>query len=46
LRDYIHDYRKVLIGRRIDSGKFSLKEIAADFGLTDESHVKKVMKQI
>lgn len=43
LRDYIRDYRKVLINQRITSGKYSLKEIAAEFGLTDESHVKKIV---
>lgn len=43
LRDYIRDYRKVLINQRMASGQYSLKEIAAEFGLTDESHVKKVV---
>lgn len=44
LRDYIKEYRKVLIGRRMESGKYGLKEIASHFGLTDESHVAKIMK--
>ncbi len=44
LRDYIRDYRKVLINQRIVSGRHSLKEIAAEFGLTDESHVGKIVK--
>ncbi len=43
LREYIHDYRKVLINQRIASKQYSLKEIAAEFGLTDESHVKKIV---
>ncbi|KAA2241679.1 hypothetical protein F0L74_17530 [Chitinophaga agrisoli] len=43
LRDYIRDYRRVLINQRIASGLYSLKEIAAEFGLTDESHVKKIV---
>ncbi|AXY73747.1 AraC family transcriptional regulator [Paraflavitalea soli] len=43
LREYIHDYRKVLINQRIASRQYSLKEIAAEFGLTDESHVKKIV---
>ncbi|HEY4111934.1 AraC family transcriptional regulator [Puia sp.] len=45
LRDYIRDYRVGLIRKRMDSGKYSLKEIAADFGLTDESHVSKLLRE-
>lgn len=45
MRDYIKNYRKVLIGQRIASGQYSLKEIASQFGLSDESHVFKIMKQ-
>lgn len=44
LRDYIREYRKVLIEQRTLSGKYSLKEIASQFGLTDESHVAKILK--
>jgi AraC family L-rhamnose operon regulatory protein RhaS len=43
LRDYIGNYRKILIRQRLDSGNFTLKQIAAEFGLTDESHVSKVL---
>lgn len=43
LRNYIADYRKGLIGRRLESRNYSLKQIAAEFGLTDESHVKKIL---
>jgi len=43
LRDYIAKYRKTLIRQRIDSGNYSLKQIAAEFGLTDESHVSKLL---
>ena len=43
LRDYIGNYRKSLIRQRIESGNYSLKEIAAEFGLTDESHVSKIV---
>ncbi|RAJ10858.1 AraC-like DNA-binding protein [Chitinophaga skermanii] len=43
LRDYIQDYRKTLITQRLASKQYSLKEIAAEFGLTDESHVKKII---
>ncbi|WP_412467256.1 AraC family ligand binding domain-containing protein [Pedobacter sp. KLB.chiD] len=44
LRRYIHDYRKNLIRLRIESGRFGLKQIAAEFGLVDESHVSKLMR--
>jgi AraC family L-rhamnose operon regulatory protein RhaS len=44
LRDYIRNYRKVLILQRLDSGNYSLKQIAAEFGLTDESHVSKILQ--
>jgi AraC family transcriptional regulator, L-rhamnose operon regulatory protein RhaS len=42
LRDYVRDYRGGLIRKRIESGQYSLKSIAAEFGLTDESHVRKL----
>jgi len=45
LRDYISNYRNSLIRQRIDSGRYSLKQIAADFELTDESHVSKLMQK-
>jgi AraC family L-rhamnose operon regulatory protein RhaS len=44
LRDYIKQYRKILISQRVASGQYSLKEIASEFGLTDESHVSKIIK--
>ncbi len=44
LRDYIGQYRSALIRQRMDSGNYSLKQIAADFGLTDESHVRKSLR--
>jgi AraC family L-rhamnose operon regulatory protein RhaS len=43
LRSYIGDYRKGLIRQRIESGNYSLKQIASEFGLTDESHVRKTI---
>jgi AraC family L-rhamnose operon regulatory protein RhaS len=46
LRDYIKQYRKILISQRVASGQYSLKEIASEFGLTDESHVSKIMKSL
>jgi AraC family L-rhamnose operon regulatory protein RhaS len=45
IRDYISDYRGSLIRQRIDSGIFGLKQIASEFGLTDESHVSKLLKK-
>ena len=44
LRDYIGSYRQVLIKKRMASGHYSLKQIALEFGLTDESHVSKLLK--
>jgi AraC family L-rhamnose operon regulatory protein RhaS len=44
LRHYIADYRKSLIRQRFDAGNYSLKQIAVEFGLTDESHVGKLFK--
>ena len=44
LRDYIGGYRKSLIRQRIDNGNYSLKQVAAEFGLTDESHVVKTLR--
>jgi AraC family L-rhamnose operon regulatory protein RhaS len=43
LRNYIGGYRKSLIKQRMESGNYSLKQIAAEFGLTDESHVSKII---
>ena len=45
LRKYINNYRKNLIKQRMESGRFGLKQIAAEFGLTDESHVSKLIKK-
>ncbi|MOA28892.1 HTH-type transcriptional activator RhaS [compost metagenome] len=45
IREYISNYRGNLIRQRINSGRFSLKQIALEFGLTDESHVSKLLKQ-
>jgi YesN/AraC family two-component response regulator len=44
IRDYIRQYRNNLIRQRWNSGRFTLKQIAAEFGLTDESHVSKLLK--
>lgn len=45
LSNYISAYRKALINQRLASKRYSLKEIAATFGLTDESHVMKIIKK-
>ncbi|MCZ4244111.1 AraC family transcriptional regulator [Pedobacter punctiformis] len=45
LRAYIQHYRSALLKQRIASGKYSLKQIAAEFGLTDESHVSKIIQK-
>jgi len=43
LRKYIGEYRRSLIEGRIATRNYSLKQIAAEFGLTDESHVSKIL---
>ncbi|WP_285059260.1 AraC family transcriptional regulator [Pedobacter ginsengisoli] len=45
LRSYIKSYRHTLISKRMQAGNYSLKQIAAEFGLADESHVHKLMRQ-
>jgi len=44
LKGYITGYRKKLILKRIESKSYSLKEIVSEFGLTDESHLNKILK--
>src|SRR5882724_1447401 len=46
LRNYIMNYRRTLILKRIESGHYSLKQIASEFGLADESHVSKIIKRV
>jgi AraC-like DNA-binding protein len=45
LRDYVQEYRNTLIRKRLENGEYSLKQIATEFGLTDESHVSKLLKR-
>jgi AraC family L-rhamnose operon regulatory protein RhaS len=45
IRDYINNYRGSLIRQRVESGRVGLKQIASEFGLTDESHVSKLLKK-
>ena len=44
LRAYVGNYRKMLIRQRLASGNYSLTQVAADFNLTDESHVCKILR--
>lgn len=45
LRDYVQQYRSTLIRKRLEKGEYSLKQVADEFGLTDESHVSKLLKR-
>lgn len=45
-RDYINDYKLKLIERRIQSGQMTLKQIAFEFGFTDESHLTNYFKKL
>ncbi|PWV46573.1 AraC family transcriptional regulator [Chitinophaga sp. S165] len=44
-REYVEKYKLKLIEKRIATGKTSLKQIADEFGFTDESHLSKYFKQ-
>jgi AraC-like DNA-binding protein/mannose-6-phosphate isomerase-like protein (cupin superfamily) len=37
-REYVNQYRISLIDKRLESGQFTLKQIADEFGFSDESH--------
>lgn len=37
-RDYVKEYRTSLIEKRIESGRLNMKQIAEEFGFSDESH--------
>ena len=41
LREYVKRYKFELVKKRLDSGDYTLKQIAEEFGFTDESHVHK-----
>lgn len=45
LRTYIQQYRNTLIRQRITAGRMILKEIADEFGLTDVSHLSKILQK-
>lgn len=42
---YINDYKLKLIERRIESGQMTMKQIAFEFGFTDESHLTNYFKK-
>jgi AraC-like DNA-binding protein len=44
-RKYITDYKLKLIERRIQSGQMTMKQIAFEFGFTDESHLTNYFKK-
>ncbi len=43
-REYINDYRTALIEKRLTAGQLSMKQIADEFGFTDESHLSNYFK--
>jgi AraC-like DNA-binding protein len=43
-REYLNQYRINLIERRLINSKLTLKEIASEFGLVDESHLSRYFK--
>lgn len=45
LKQYIDHYRMGLIQNRLTHSSFTIKEIAYDFGFTDESHLNKTFKK-
>lgn len=45
IRAYILGYRNTLIRQRIAAGRMILKEIADEFGLTDVSHLSKILQK-
>lgn len=44
-RDYINQSRTKLIEKRVANGHLTLKQIAAEFGFTDESHLSHFFKK-
>ena len=44
-RKYITDYKLKLIEKRINSGQMTMKQIAYEFGFTDESHLTNYFKK-
>lgn len=44
-RDYIHNLRMTLIEKRIQNKQLNIKQIAHEFGFTDESHLSNYFKK-
>jgi AraC-like DNA-binding protein len=44
-RDYIHNLRTTLIEKRIHNNQLPIKQIAHEFGFTDESHLSNYFKK-
>ncbi|RAV28919.1 AraC family transcriptional regulator [Sinomicrobium soli] len=44
LKDYIRQYRYTLLEQRLKHGHHSTKQLALEFGFTDESHLHKFVK--
>ncbi len=44
-REYVDNYKTGLIEKRIEQGHLSIKQIAAEFGFTDESHFSNFFKK-
>jgi AraC-like DNA-binding protein len=44
-RDYLNQYRIKLIEKRIESGSLNMKQIAEEFGFSDESHFSNYFKK-
>ncbi|UII25085.1 helix-turn-helix domain-containing protein [Fulvivirga maritima] len=45
LRDYVNNFRLQLISQRLEHGTVGMKQIAAEFGFVDESHLYKFIKK-
>lgn len=45
LREYIDEYRLKLIEKRMEMGENTIKQIAFEFGFTDESHLSHYYKK-
>ena len=43
-RDYIHNLRTTLIEKRFQNNQLPVKQIAYEFGFTDESHLDKFFR--
>ncbi|MDM1549538.1 helix-turn-helix transcriptional regulator [Empedobacter falsenii] len=44
-REYLNQYRLILINKRLKSGQFTMSQIAKEFGFNDESHFSHFYKK-